>query len=122
HEEAINESDTAVFYFKFNQERNGEKTPLANVNIRKAIAKAFEKEDLADVVLANGSTAANFLVPRDFAYDESGTDFRDISGDHLVYNAEEAKEYWAKGLEELGVTELELEILGGDTELSKKMD
>ncbi|MFS0687658.1 peptide ABC transporter substrate-binding protein [Sporosarcina sp. 179-K 8C2 HS] len=122
HEEAVNESDTAVFYFKFNQERNGEKTPLANVNIRKALAKAFEKEDLADVVLANGSTAANFLVPRDFAYDESGTDFRDISGDHLVYNVEEAKEYWAKGLDELGVTEMELEILGGDTELSKKMN
>ncbi|MFD1203949.1 MULTISPECIES: peptide ABC transporter substrate-binding protein [Sporosarcina] len=122
HEEAVHQPETSVFYFKFNQERNGEKTPLANVNIRKAIAKAFEKNDLAEVVLANGSEPANFLVPKDFAYDENGTDFREISGEHLVYDAEEAKEYWQKGLEELGVTELELEILGGDTELSKKMD
>ena len=33
-------------YFKYNQERLGEKTPLANVNIREAISKAFNKEDL----------------------------------------------------------------------------
>lgn len=122
HEEAVLQPETSVFYFKFNQERNGKETPLANANIRKAIAKSFQKEDLADVVLANGSVPANFLVPKDFAFDESGKDFRDISGEHLVYDAEEAKEFWAKGLEELGVTELELEILGGDTELSKKMD
>lgn len=122
HEEAVLQPDTGVFYFKFNQERDGKETPLANVNIRKAIAKAFQKEDLADVVLANGSMAANYFVPKNFAYDESGKDFRELSGDHLVYDVEEAKSYWKKGLEELGVSELELEILGGDTELSKKMD
>lgn len=122
HAEAIVQPETSVFYFKFNQEKDGKETPLANVNIRKAIAKSFQKEDLADVILANGSIPANFLVPTDFAFDESGKDFRDISGDLLVYDAEEAKEYWQKGLDELGVTELELEILGGDTELSKKMD
>ena len=121
HEEAVLESETSIFYFKFNQERDGEKTPLANANIRKAIAKSFQKEDLVDVVLANGSVPANYIVPQEFAYDENGTDFRDISGDHLVYNVEEAKEYWQKGLDELGVTEVELEILGGDTDLSKKM-
>lgn len=122
HAEAVVQPETSVFYFKFNQEKDGKETPLANVNIRKAIAKSFQKEDLADVILANGSIPANFLVPTDFAFDESGKDFRDISGDLLVYDAEEAKEYWQKGLDELGVTELELEILGGDTELSKKMD
>ncbi len=39
----------------------------------------------------------------------------------LYIMLEEAKEYWQKGLDELGVTEVELEILGGDTDLSKKM-
>ena len=120
--EAVVQPETSVFYFKFNQQRGGEETPLANVNIRKAIAKSFQKEDLADVVLANGSTPANFLVPKDFAFDEEEKDFRDLSGDHLEYDVEEAKELWAKGLEELGVDELKLEILGGDTDLSKKMD
>ena len=57
----INELETAVFYFKLNQERNGKATPLANADIRKAFARAFNKEELADAVLANGSIAANFL-------------------------------------------------------------
>lgn len=120
--EAVIQAETSVFYFKFNQERGGEKTPLANENIRKAIAKSFEKEDMADIVLANGSLPANFLVPTNFAFDEDGTDFHELSGNHLEYNVEEAQEHWEKGLEELGVDSLKLEILGGDTELSKKMD
>ncbi|GKV65282.1 MULTISPECIES: peptide ABC transporter substrate-binding protein [Sporosarcina] len=120
--EAVIQPETSVFYFKFNQEKGGEKTPLANVNIRKAIAKSFEKEDMVDVVIANGSLAANYLVPTEFAFDENEKDFRDLSGNHLEYNVEEAQEHWKKGLEELGVDSLKLEILGGDTELSKKMD
>ncbi|WP_144509496.1 peptide ABC transporter substrate-binding protein [Bacillus sp. FJAT-22090] len=118
----LNESDTSVFYFKFNQERNGKKSPLANVNIREAISKGFNKEDLANVVLANGSTAAYSFIPRDFAFDEDGNDFRDVNGDMAKFNAEEAQAAFAKGLEELGVKELTLEILGGDSDLAKKMD
>lgn len=120
--EAVTQSETSVFYFKFNQERDGAETPLANVNIRKAIAMAFEKQDMADVVLANGSLPAYGLVPQDFAYDENEKDFRELSGNHLEYDVEKAQELWKTGLEELGVDSLELEILGGDTELSKKMD
>ncbi|SFQ23882.1 oligopeptide transport system substrate-binding protein [Psychrobacillus psychrotolerans] len=120
--ELVNELETSVFYFKYNQERNGEKTPLANVNIREAISKAFNKEDLASVVLANGSTAAYSFIPSDFVFDEDGKDFRDVNGDMAVFNVDEAKAAWEKGLSELGVTELSIEILGGDTELSKKMD
>src|SRR5690606_31851083 len=61
--EVVRELDPSTFYLKFNQERDGEKTPLANVNIRKAIAMAFNKQDLTDVVLADGSLPANYLVP-----------------------------------------------------------
>lgn len=116
----IHESETSVFYFKYNQERLGEKTPLANVNIREAITKAFDKQDLVDVVLANGSVPANYLVPKDFTFDENGTDFRDVNGDMAVFNVEEAKAAFEKGLSELGVSELTLEILNGDTESAKK--
>jgi len=116
------ELETSVFYFKFNQERNGAKTPLANVNIREAISKAFNKDDLVSVVLANGSVPANYLVPAEFTFTEAGEDFRAVNGDMAVYNVEEAKAAWEKGLSELGVTELTLEILGGDSDLSKKMD
>jgi oligopeptide transport system substrate-binding protein len=118
----VTEMETTVFYFKYNQERVGAKTALANVNIREAVSKAVNKQDLADVVLANGSVPANYLVPQAFAFDENAADFREVNGDMAVYNVEEAKAAWAKGLEELGKTELTLEILGGDTEASKKMD
>ncbi|WP_075617309.1 peptide ABC transporter substrate-binding protein [Paenisporosarcina indica] len=118
----VRELDTAVFYFKFNQERNGEKTPLANVNIREAIAKGFNKQDLVDVVLNNGSVVANYLVPAEFTFTENGEDFRAVNGDMAVHNVEEAQAAWKKGLEELGKTELSLEILGGDSDLAKKMD
>ena len=121
-EDLVTELEPSVFYFKFNQERNGEETPLANLNIRKAIAKGFNKQDLVDVVLANGSLPANYLVPTEFTFDENDADFREVNGDMLEFNAEEAKELWATGLEELGVEEVTLEILGGDTETAKNMD
>lgn len=120
--EVVRELDPSTFYLKFNQERDGEKTPLANVNIRKAIAMAFNKQDLTDVVLADGSLPANYLVPAEFAFDENKADFREVNGDMLAFNAEEAKTLWQQGLEEEGLTELTLELLGGDTESAKSMD
>jgi oligopeptide transport system substrate-binding protein len=120
--ELVKELETTLFYFKYNQQRNGKATPLANKNIREALTKAFNKQDLVDVVLANGSVPANYLVPKAFSFNEAGEDFRDINGDMSVFNAEEAKAAWEKGLSELGVTEVSLEILGGDSDLSKKMD
>lgn len=118
--EVHEELESSVFYFKLNQQRDGKATPLANVNVRKAISKAFNKEELADAVLANGSLPANFLVPTDLVFNEEGKDFREISGDHALYNVEEAQALWAKGLEELGTDKVTLEILGGDTENAKK--
>ncbi|MEK4522848.1 peptide ABC transporter substrate-binding protein [Psychrobacillus sp. FSL W7-1457] len=120
--ELVTEMETSVFYFKYNQERNGEPTPLANVNIREAVSKAINKEDLVKVVLANGSVPAHYLVPQGFTFDEDANDFREVNGDMSTFNVEEAKAAWDKGLKELGVTELTLEILGGDSDLSKKMD
>lgn len=120
--EVVRELEPTIFYLKFNQERNGEQTPLANLNIRKAISMAFNKQDLVDVVLANGSLPANYLVPTEFTFDENNADFREVNGDMNEFNAEEAKKLWATGMEELGLTEVTLEMLGGDSELAKKMD
>lgn len=119
HEDVVNELETSVFYFKMNQERNGEATPLANEDIRKAIARGFNKEELADELLANGSIAANFLVPTEFTFDEEGKDYREYSDDYALYNVDEAQEYWDKGLKALGTDEVTIEILGGDTETAK---
>ncbi|MGN1401514.1 MAG: peptide ABC transporter substrate-binding protein [Bacillus sp. (in: firmicutes)] len=110
----------SLFYIKINQTQT---EALKNVKIRKAISMAFNKEDAAKAVLANGSVAANYAVPRGFAVDEKGKDFRDINGDDVTgHNVEEAKKLWKEGLEEEGLTSLEIGYLGGDTETSKKYD
>lgn len=120
--EVIRELEPSIFYMKFNQERNGQPTVLANENIRRAISLAFNKQDLVDVVLANGSLPANYLVPAEFTFNENQEDFRDVNGDMNEYNAEEAKELWAQGMEEEGLTEVTIEYLGDDTETAKKMN
>jgi Bacterial extracellular solute-binding proteins, family 5 Middle. len=123
HEDFTVIPDTSVFYLKMNQVRNGNKTPLANLNIRKAIMMAFNKDDLVNEILNNGSLVATGLIPKDFVkVPSTGKDFREQNGDLAVYNPDKAKEYWEKGLKELGVDSLELEFLGGDTDTSKVMN
>ncbi|MBS4172044.1 peptide ABC transporter substrate-binding protein [Bacillus sp. FJAT-49736] len=115
--------EPTVFYLKFNQERLKQKTVLANANIRKAIAKAFDKEAMATTILANGSIASYGLYPKDFLKDPSnGEDVRKENGDFLKYDPKEAKNLWTQGLKEIGKSNVTLELLSGDTELSKKMD
>lgn len=121
-EEVQNVLKPTVYYLKFNQERNNEKTPLSNVKLRKALAMSFNKQDMVDVILANGSIPADFLVPTEFAYDENKKDFREVNGDMLSFNAEEASKLWEEGMKEEGLTEVTLEYISGDTELAKNVD
>src|SRR5699024_8212188 len=53
----------SMFYLKMNQTRN---EALENTNIRAAISRAFNKEELVDQILNNGSLVANCLVPEEF--------------------------------------------------------
>lgn len=111
---------SSVYYLKFNQNKDGEPTPLANENIRKALAKAIDKSGFVEKVLRNGSIEADGLVPERFAYDpETGTDFRKQNGYLMPYNRQEAVELFKKGLEELGVEKLSLEIIGDDTQVGR---
>ncbi|WP_080871910.1 peptide ABC transporter substrate-binding protein [Oceanobacillus timonensis] len=119
-ENASTFEEGSSWYLKFNQERDGEETPLTNENIRKAIAMAFDKEAFTEQVLSNGSVPTDGFVPRGLAENpETGEDFRDESGDLIGYDLEQAQEYWNKGLEELGEDELSLELLSDDTENAK---
>ncbi|PAF39253.1 peptide ABC transporter substrate-binding protein [Terribacillus saccharophilus] len=113
--------DMASWYLKLNQNRTGEETPLANINARKAVAQAVDKDGLVNVVLNNGSTVSNGLMPKDFVKGPDGEDFRDANGDLLTYDAEAAKEAWATAKEELGQDEITLEILTGDTDTSTQI-
>ncbi|MFJ7700129.1 peptide ABC transporter substrate-binding protein [Lysinibacillus fusiformis] len=93
---------------------------LSNLNIRKAIDMAWDKQGFADVILQDGSIPAYYLVPQGLSTDDKGNDFRDGNGDMNKTNIELAKEAWATGLKELGVDQVKLEFLTYDRAESKK--
>jgi oligopeptide transport system substrate-binding protein len=109
--------EPSIWWLKMN-----EKNPaLKNVNIRKAIALSVDKKALVEDVLANGSIAADFLVPKGFSFLD-GKDFRKTTGTYLKSNKEEAKKLWEKGLAETGLKEVNFTYVGQDTESSKVTD
>ncbi|MCU9615338.1 peptide ABC transporter substrate-binding protein [Caldibacillus lycopersici] len=111
--------DTFVYYIKFNQTTN---EALANKNIRAALSRAYDKEALVDEILNNGSLVANGIVPADFTpLPDTGEDFREVSGDLVTYDLEKAKEFWQKGLDELGTDAVEIELLTDDDDTTKLM-
>ncbi|TKC18285.1 peptide ABC transporter substrate-binding protein [Robertmurraya kyonggiensis] len=118
-ERLLNWLEPTIFWLKMNQKNN---PALKNVNIRKAIAQAINKQDFVDGVLANGSIVANYAVPNEFVKnEETGEDFRAINGNELLpYNVDEAKKAWEAGLAELGTDTVEVRYLGDDTESAKK--
>lgn len=106
-----------LWYISPNVSKGG---ALANVNILKAIGKAFNKQAIADNILRNGSVAADYCIPVGLATGPDGKDFRESSGLlYNEYNVEEAKALWEAGLAELGVTELEFTMIFDDDESSK---
>ncbi|MCA9766652.1 MAG: peptide ABC transporter substrate-binding protein [Carnobacterium sp.] len=112
---------SSVFFFKYNQERNGAPTALANENIRKAISMGFDKEAYAKTVLQNGSLPANGLVPEGLSVNPStDKDYREENGDLLNYDIDAAQDYMEKGLAELGLDSVTLELLSDDSENAKK--
>lgn len=92
---------------------------MANLNIRKALGYAIDRSILADTILADGSTAAEGLVS--FGVSGNGTEtFRELNGNLSPFDAGLAKEYWAKGVEELGY-EPELSMLIADDSATKQI-
>lgn len=118
HEEYHTQMSAASNYFDLNEEDPA----LANVNIREALAKGANTQEFTENVLQNGSIPIPGHVPYALASNpETGTDFREDSGDLITFNLEEAQAAWELGLEDLGVDSLELELLTTDTEDSLRM-
>ena len=100
---------------------NEEVEELQNVNLRQALGRAVNKEQLTETVLNDGSTVANFIVPVTLATGPDGKDFRETSAnDYMTYDVEVAQEYWEKAKAELGIETLTLELLFEDTDSMKK--
>lgn len=94
-------NDGGSFYMQYNFENE----VMSNVNLRKAISYAIDRETFISAVLQNSSEPATSLVPNGIA-GLNGADFADSVGDLYPASgdAEQAKAYFDKALEELGMT------------------
>ncbi|MGI5947102.1 MAG: peptide ABC transporter substrate-binding protein [Lachnospiraceae bacterium] len=87
---------------------------LANQNIRLAMTFAINRESITSDVLKDGSIPTYTAVPLQFATGPDGSDFsadQEMFADVCAYDTAKAAEYWTKGLDELGITELTLDMV-----------
>lgn len=108
--------ETSVFFLRMNQKNKA----LANENIRRALDMGWDKEQLTDVLLNNGSVPAHFLVPSKFVNGPDGADFREKNAELNKGTAKEAKKYWEKGLKEIGMKKVQLTLLNYDSDTAQK--
>ena len=108
-----------MYYLAINQGNNHHNrtgaADLSNANIRKAISFAIDREEIARV-LNDGSVAAGGIVPIDLAANPAtGADFREDQGYIVSYDEAKAKDFYAKGVAELG-HDVTFELLYGSDE------
>lgn len=90
----------------------------SNAALRRAIGQAFDRELYAQSVIQDGSSALSGWVPVGFDVNEEGVDFREEAGDLLAFDVEAAQADWEQAKEELGMDEIEIELLVSDVDLS----
>lgn len=115
-EELMLRGQSSVWYIAPNHSAE----ELQNYNLLCALAYAVNKEQLTDVVLNDGSIAANFLIPMNFATGPDGKSFRETSPTYLNFDLQKAQSYWEVAKSELGVDNLTLELLFDNTGTGKK--
>ncbi len=93
---------------------------LANKDLRQAISFAVDREKMAELVLKDGSIAAQGLIPVALAKDKDGVDFRESNGPQVEYDPAAALEYFSSAQEALG-DEISVELLYEDTEAGKSV-
>ena len=101
-----------LWYISPNQKVAG----LENLNLRKALALAYDKTAVANNILKDGSIVADFAVPTLLATGPDGKDFRETAGTYLTTDKAKALEYWQAAKAELGVSELKYTMIVEDTE------
>ncbi|MBS7526892.1 peptide ABC transporter substrate-binding protein [Fusibacter paucivorans] len=94
---------------------------LENVNLRKAIALAYDKSAIAKNILKDGSIAANFAVPTLLATGPDGKDYRETADTYLETDKALALEYYNTAKAELGVDEFSYTLIVEDTEASQNV-
>ncbi|WP_283590397.1 peptide ABC transporter substrate-binding protein [Ligilactobacillus saerimneri] len=93
------------------------KKALNNKNIRLALSLAVDRKTLTKKVLGDGSDTPQGFVPSKLAYNPKTS--KDFAQEQKVnntvdYNVKLAKQYWKKGMQEIGAKKLTLTILAAN--------
>jgi oligopeptide transport system substrate-binding protein len=113
--ELITYSDFRNNYLQFNTIN-----PEMNLNIRKALSFAVDRELFVSSVIANGSVAAGGVVSQGVSGDGKKT-FRQLNGNVSAFDAAKAKQYWAAGVAELGGKAPQLTMLCMDDSITRDL-
>ncbi|HEY0221828.1 peptide ABC transporter substrate-binding protein [Lactovum miscens] len=102
-------------YLEFNQSGKGTSSDIAskalqNINIRKAIILATNRQGLINAVTPVNKVAYSF-TPINSGLAPNGKDFSVVAKQSIYkYDTTQAKKYWKQGLQELGVSKLNLSL------------
>lgn len=107
-----------VSFLKYNQKDANAQRRAAfnNVHIRLALSLSIDRQALTKKVLGDGSQTPTGFVATDLARDpKTGEDFAKEQAvkNTVSYNPKLAKQYWAKGLREVGIAKLNFTLLAG---------
>lgn len=90
----------------------------SNVNLRRAISMAIDKQQYVDSVVNNGSVVATGIIPTGYTFGPDGKDFRE-SYEGVNYNVEAAQKEFEEAKKALG-NDIKIELLLTDSAGDKK--
>jgi oligopeptide transport system substrate-binding protein len=112
--------ESGTFFLYINQKTNKN---LKNLNLRKALNAAIDRDGLVKSILNNGSAGSDYIVPKNFVAGPDGKDFRSADPDGFsAGSASEAKDYWNKAKKELGIKTLKLNFLSQDSSSTQQLN
>jgi len=109
--------ESGLVFLRFNHNH----PVLGNKDVRRAVNMAIDKTGLTDVILKDGSSPLNGVVPGGFYNSPENEDFRELNGDFNTGTIEEAQALWEKGLSEVGETGVTVSINIADSDDHKKV-
>ncbi|RXI77590.1 peptide ABC transporter substrate-binding protein [Levilactobacillus suantsaii] len=107
----------STFYIELNEKKDA---IFKNVNARKALSLAINRNQFVNKVLQDGSTVPSGYVASDLA-SYKGQDFADASktSEGTAYNLAKAKKLWKKALQETGKSSASITLMADDTAAGK---
>ena len=97
---------------------------LANLNMRKAITFALDRETIVESVVKDGSLASYAPVPSEFAYNSKGEDFTQNTteyADVCAFDTTKALAFFNEAKKELGKDTFEFEMILDDTSIQQNV-